>query len=93
VRLGEATRDGDHLLRAFARAEDGLGHAMTERAMQIHAREAQILDGKIAEPAERRLGRHRPARHRFQQRSYFFPVHFSISLALPLRKPWRSTVT
>ena len=61
--------------------------------MQIHAGEAQVLDGKRAEPGQGLLGRHRAGRDRLQERPYFLPIHFSTSLALPLRKPWRSSVT
>ncbi len=61
--------------------------------MQIHAGEAQVLDRQRAEPGQRLVGRQRAGRDGLQQRSYFFPIHFSASLALPLRKPCRSSVT
>ena len=93
VRLREPSHDRHHLLRRLALAEDGLGHAVAERAVQIHAGEAQVLDGQRAEPGQRLIGRHRAGRDRLQQRPYFFPIHFSTSLALPLRKPCRSSVT
>ncbi len=93
VRVREPSHDRHHLLRSLALAEDGLGYPVAERAVQIHAGEAQVLHGKRAEPGQGLLGRHRAGRDRLQERPYFFPIHFSTSLALPLRKPWRSSVT
>ncbi len=93
VRLRQPPHDGDHLLRRLALTEDGLGHALAQRAVQIHAGEAQVLDGQRAEPGQRLLGSERAGRDGLQQRPYFFPIHFNTSLALPLRKPCRSSVT
>ena len=61
--------------------------------MHVDAREPEILDWKLPEPTECVLRRHITRRHRLEQRSYFFAIHLSISFALPLRKPCRSTVT
>ena len=93
VGLGEPADDGHHLLRRLAQAEDGLRDAMAERAMQVHAREAKVLDGQIAQPCHGLLGREGSRRDRFQQLSYFFAIHFKASLALPLLNPCRSRVT
>ena len=61
--------------------------------VEVHAREAEVLHRQVAEPGQRALGRERAARDLVEQRSYFFAIHRRVSLALPLRKPWRSRVT
>ena len=77
----------------LALAEHRLGHAVPQRPMQVHAGEAEILEGQRAELRQRLVRAHRPSRDRLQQGPYFFPIHLRASLALPLRKPCRSSVT
>ena len=91
--FGEAPHDGHDLVGSLALTEHGFRHAVAERAVQVHSREAQIFDGQRAQAEKRLLRRHGAVRDSLEEGSYFFPVHFRISLALPLRKPWRSTVT
>ncbi len=55
--------------------------------MKIHAGEAQVLDGEIAQPRKPLRGAQLAPRDRFQQLPYFFPIHWRTSLALPLRNP------
>jgi hypothetical protein len=93
VVLGQALHDGHHLLRGLARAVDGLGHAVAQRAVQVDAGEAQVLVGQRAQPGERLLGGERAGRDLLQEGPYFFPIHRRASLALPLRKPCKSSVT
>ena len=93
VRLGQRGEDGDDLGGGLALAEDGLRGAMAEGAVEIHPREAEILHRQVAQPGQRALGRERAARDLVEERSYFFAIHRRASLALPLRKPWRSRVT
>ncbi len=91
--VGKPPDDGDHLLGGLALTEDRFGHAVAKRPMHVHAREAQVLDGKVPEAAERLLGRHGAGGHGLQQRLYFLAIHRRASLALPLLNPWRSSVT
>ncbi len=93
VGLGQRGEDGDDLGGGLALAEHGLRRAMAEGAMEVHPREAEILHRQVAQPGEGALGRERAPRNLFEERSYFFAIHRRASLALPLRKPWRSTVT
>ena len=71
----------------------GLRRTVAQRAVDVHPREAQILHRQVPQPGERALGGERAPRDLLEQRSYFFAIHRSASLALPLRKPWRSRVT
>ena len=93
VRPGQRGEDRHHLRRGLALAEHGFGRAVAERAVKIHPREAQILHRQVPQPRQRAARGERAARDLLEQRSYFFAIHRRASLALPLRKPWRSTVT
>jgi hypothetical protein len=86
-------RDGNDLLRRLARAEDGLGTPVAQRAMEIEAGEAEVGYGKVAELPEGVIRGQGAAGHVVEERLYFLPIHRRTSLALPLRKPWRSRVT
>ena len=93
VRLGETAHDGHDLVGRLARTEDRLRHPVPEPPVQIDAGEPEVLHRQVAQPRERPLRRDGAAGDLFQQRPYFFPIHRSASFALPLRKPWRSSVT
>ena len=93
VTLRKPAHDGHDLRRGLALAEDGLRDAMAERAVKIHPREAEILDGQVAKPRQRLVGLERSRRDRLEELPYFFLIHASASLALPLRNPCRSSVT
>ena len=91
--LGQPSNDRDHLLRRLALAEHGFRHAVAKGTVHVDSREAQIFDGQVPEPTEGLLRGHLTGGHGLEQRSYFFAIHLSSSFALPLRNPWRSTVT
>src|SRR6266498_5468000 len=91
--LGQLADDSDDLSRSLALAEHCLGDAVTEGAMEIHAREAQVVDRHVAQPCQRQLRRERARGHGLEELLYLFAIHLSASFALPLRNPWRSRVT
>ncbi len=96
VVLGQAGDDGHHLLRRLARAVHRLRHPVPQRAVQIDPCEAQVVVRHRPQPGERFVRGDGARGHRVQEGLYFFPVHRrvrSASLALPLRKPCRSSVT
>jgi hypothetical protein len=61
--------------------------------VEIEAGEAEVGHGQIAELPERIIGGQDAPGHVVEKRPYFLPIHRRASLALPLRKPWRSRVT
>ncbi len=61
--------------------------------MEVHPGEAEVVHGQIAEACQRLVRLDRSSRDRFEELSYFFLIHASASLALPLLNPWRSSVT
>ena len=63
VLLGEPAEDGHHLLGRLPLAEHRLRDPVAQRAVEIHAGEAQVLHGQVAQARQRALGRQRPARH------------------------------
>ena len=67
VVLGEARDDGQHLRRSLALAEHGLRDTVSQRAMEIHPGEAQIVDGQVAQPCHRLLGRQSTGGHGLQE--------------------------
>ena len=93
--VGSARRreDGDDLGGVLPWQKTASGRAVAQGAVEVHAREAEVLHGQVAQPGERALGRERAPGDLFEERSYLFAIHRSASLALPLRKPWRSSVT
>ena len=93
VACGEPARDGHHLSGRLALAEHRLGDAVAKGAMQIDAGEAEVVDGQVAEPRHRLLWPKSPGGDGLEELLYFFAIHLSASLALPLRNPCRSSVT
>ena len=61
--------------------------------MEIHAREAEVIDGQVAQPGHRLLRRESARGDGLEKLPYFFTIHLSASFALPLLKPCRSSVT
>jgi hypothetical protein len=89
----QAPGDGDDLPRGLALTQDGFRHTVAERAVEIDPREAEVLNRQRPEAPERLIWRDGPSGDRLEQLPYFFPIHLRASFALPLRNPWRSTVT
>src|SRR5262245_20935375 len=90
VVLRQLPRDGHHLLRRLALAEDGLGGSVAQRTMKVEAGESEIRDGKPAQVPEGFIRSQVATGHVVEERPYFLPIHRRTSLALPLLNPWRS---
>ena len=89
--LGDFRRDAGHqnvarfrqkgrgdrrdLIGGLAGSENHLGHAMTQRAMVIDLREAQIFKRQVAQAVERGVDVHGSGAHLFEQRAQVVLIH------------------